>query len=66
MSKIIITGTLDRETKGTVRYAENTTDGARPTIGTIYILKDKIEKVSGAWPASITVTVEATPPTTAG
>lgn len=66
MSKIVITGTLDRETKGTVRYAENAPDGTRPTIGTIYILKEKIEKVNGAWPASITVTVEATPPATAG
>lgn len=46
-----------KETPGTVVYAV-----AVPTsvaVGQVYVRKDHLEKVNGAWPTEITLTIEA-------
>lgn len=57
--KIQVRMKMDKETKGTVRYAEI---GAEKKIGTIYIPKETLneeENKTGSWPQTITVTVES-------
>ncbi len=55
MEKREMTFTLERETKNTIRYQEQTT-GEPPAIGTLYIQK---WAVGTPVPQTLTVTVEA-------
>ena len=51
---------LEKETKNTIRYAEEETDSP-PIIGTIYVKKWALKKLNGgSFPRRITVTVEVT------
>lgn len=45
-----------KETKGALLYA--LPDRTGTVVSNVYVRKDKIEKVAGAWPVQITVTVE--------
>lgn len=45
---------LDKETKNTVRYAEEA-EGRRPVVGTIYVDKEELPR---PYPKKIQVTVE--------
>lgn len=47
---------LVRETKGTVVYAVNNLKSV--AVGQVYVNKEHLEKVGGAWPERITVTIE--------
>lgn len=50
--------TLERETKGTFRYAEKTAgEFDEPVVGTLYVRKSAF-KAEGKVPQSLTVTVE--------
>lgn len=51
---------IDKETKNTVRYAEEETDSP-PIIGTIYVKKWALKKLNGGeYPKRITVTIAVT------
>jgi len=50
-----LTFSLERETKNTVRYSEQT-DGSPPTVGTIYVQKSAMGDNP---PKTLTVTVSA-------
>lgn len=55
MKPIIVTMKHAKETANTVRYNEEAEGDERPTLGSQYILKSKID---GEAPKEITVTVE--------
>ncbi len=55
MEKRVLTFTLERETKNTIRYQEQTS-GQAPAIGTLYIQKWAVGTPA---PQTLTVTVEA-------
>ena len=46
----------EKDTKGTHRYQE---DSEEPVIGTLYIRKDKMSRIAGELPGTLTVTIEA-------
>lgn len=48
-----LTFTLEKETKGTYRYAE-VADGPNPVVGTLYIKKSAL---TGDAPSTLTVTI---------
>jgi hypothetical protein len=54
MEKQTLTFTLERETKNTIRYAEDA-DGKPPAIGTLYVQKWLLEKEP---PKTLTITIE--------
>jgi hypothetical protein len=56
MEKQTLTFTLERETKNTIRYAEDA-DGNPPAIGTLYVQKWLLEKER---PERLTVTIGET------
>lgn len=47
---------FSRETKGTVVYAVNNLKSM--AVGQVYVNKEHLEKVNGAWPDRITLTIE--------
>jgi hypothetical protein len=47
---------FSRETKGTVVYGVNNLKSL--AIGQVYVNKEHLEKVGGAWPERITLTIE--------
>jgi hypothetical protein len=55
MEKQILSFTVERETKNTVRYQEET-DGKPPAIGTLYVQKWLLGDPS---PRKLTVTIDA-------
>jgi hypothetical protein len=42
MGKLELTFTRDKVTPGTFRFKEDAPAGVRPTVGSIYVLKDKL------------------------
>lgn len=54
--KVTVILPLERETPGTLVY--KLPDIKAAAVGQVYVRKDKISKVNGAWPTSITLTVE--------
>ena len=57
--KYELTFTVEKETKGAVRYAENGVGQFdEPVIGTLYVRKSAFKEL-GAIPRNISVTVEA-------
>jgi hypothetical protein len=54
MEKQTLTFTLERETKNTIRYAEDA-DGKPPAIGTLYVQKWLLGKEP---PKTLTLTIE--------
>jgi hypothetical protein len=55
---LTISFTFEKETKGTIRYAEDApADGSRPAIGTLYITKRALEALNT--PKALLVTVES-------
>jgi hypothetical protein len=54
MEKQTLTFTLERETKNTIRYAEDA-DGKPPAIGTLYVQKWLLGKEP---PKTLTITIE--------
>jgi hypothetical protein len=61
MDKQTLTFTLERETKNTIRYAEDA-DGKPPAIGTLYVQKWLLGKEP---PKTLTITIEGTDARTA-
>lgn len=47
---------FSRETKGTVVYAVNNLKSL--AVGQVYINKEHLEKVGGAWPEQVTISIE--------
>lgn len=54
---LTINFTRERETKNTVRFAEDVEAGVRPTVGTLYLLQGAVESLGS--PDNITLTVSA-------
>jgi hypothetical protein len=54
--KITVEFEADKVTPGTVRYKELTQPGVRGTVGSIYVLKDKLPSPA---PKKIRVTIES-------
>jgi hypothetical protein len=55
---IILTFTTDKVTPGTKRFKENAEPGVRPTVGSVYVLKDKLQE-AGITGDRIVITIEA-------
>lgn len=55
--KVKVTLPLERETPGALVYKVK--DIRSVAVGQVYVRKDKMPKVNGEWPQSITITVEA-------
>jgi hypothetical protein len=53
----VITFVKERETKNTVRFAEQTTDDATPVVGTLYVQNDALSALGN--PDSLSVTIAA-------
>jgi hypothetical protein len=56
-NKVKVTLPLERETPGALVY--KVPDIRSVAVGQVYVRKDKLPKVNGEWPTSITITVEA-------
>lgn len=55
------TFTLERETKGAIRYAENSVKGQANLLGTLYLRKDAMVATgmcdAGEWPKTLDVVI---------
>lgn len=57
---IVLTFHKERDTKATRRYQEETEEGTRGAVGTLYVLREALENAFGdPIPESLTVTIES-------